>query len=372
MKYTDIPLSSVIVSGLLLLAGCSGGPQPEAGGNRDSAVTVAVSRPFGASVDGVQASGQIEAVQSASISTRVMGTITRIYVKVGDRVSKGQLLATISSEDLAAKRAQADAQIAGARAELENTRKDYDRFTTLFNRQSATASELDNATLRYYSAKSRLDAAQQMRNEVDASMAYTRLTAPFQGSITQKLADEGSLANPGMPLLVVEQDNVLQVNASVAESEITRVRTGDEAVLEIKSTGGKSTGLITQISASSAATGGQYLVKIGLPAAAQKGLCAGMYVNVFIPVKSSVAPASGALPGSGGEAILVPLSALVYQDQLTGLYTISNAHTALLRWVRTGKIVGDKIEILSGLSSDEPFIAGAAGKLYNGAPVKEQ
>jgi hypothetical protein len=57
---------------------------------------------------------------------------------------------------------------------------------------------------------------------------------------------------------------------------------------------------------------------------------------------------------------------------LTGLYTISSTHTALLRWVRTGKTVGDKIEILSGLDSDEPFIASAAGKLYNGAPVKEQ
>ncbi|HTI92291.1 MAG TPA: efflux RND transporter periplasmic adaptor subunit [Puia sp.] len=379
MKSTKVLFSPVILPGLLLLAGCSGGALPEAGANKDSAVVITISKPSGSNAGGVTASGQVEAMQTAAISTRVMGTITHIYVKVGDKVKKGQVLATISSEDLVAKRGQADAQIAGARADAENARKDFDRFTTLFSRQSATASELDNATLRYNAAKSRLEAALQMRNEVDASMTYTRLAAPFPGVVTQKLADVGSLASPGMPLLTMEQNSVLQVSASVAESDITRIRTGDRAALEIKSTGSKVSGLVTQISASSAATGGQYLVKISLPPEGQEGLYAGMYVNVFIP--AGVRAAGGTAQGgtslvtpaaTANEAILVPVSALVQNDQLTGLYTVSNAHTALLRWVRTGKTVGDKIEILSGLGADEPFITSAAGKLYNGAPVKEQ
>ncbi|HLZ89096.1 MAG TPA: biotin/lipoyl-binding protein, partial [Puia sp.] len=141
-------LLTAVVAAPLLLAGCSGGRQPEAGETKDSPVTVTVTRPSSAGAGEVMASGQVEAVQTAAISTRVMGTITRIFVKVGDRVNKGQLLATISSDDLAAKRAQADAQIAGAQADLDNARKDYDRYTALFSRQSATASELDNATLR--------------------------------------------------------------------------------------------------------------------------------------------------------------------------------------------------------------------------------
>lgn len=371
MRYTNILLSSLVIPVVLLLAGCSGGQQPEAGENKDSAVAVTISRPSGARADGIMASGQVEAAQSVAISTRVMGAITRIYVKVGDKVNRGQLLATISGEDLAAKRAQTDAQIAGARSDVENAHKDLDRFTTLFSRQSATASELDNVTLRYDAAKSRLEAALQMRNEVDASMAYTRLTAPFAGVVTQKLADEGSLANPGMPLLTVDQSNILQVSATVAEADISKIRTGDKAAVEIKSTGSKAIGVVTQISASSAATGGQYLVKISLPADAQKGLYAGMYVNVFITGGASAGGDKGQAPTRENETILVPLSALVQNDQLTGLYTVSSAHTALLRWVRTGKTAGDKVEILSGLGPDEPFIVRAAGKLYNGAPVKE-
>jgi hypothetical protein len=70
--------------------------------------------------------------------------------------------------------------------------------------------------------------------------------------------------------------------------------------------------------------------------------------------------------------VLVPVSSLVNKDQLTGLYTISSNHTALLRWIRTGKIFGDKIEVLSGLAANEKYIVSADGNLYNGAPVKEK
>ena len=67
---------------------------------------------------------------------------------------------------------------------------------------------------------------------------------------------------------------------------------------------------------------------------------------------------------------MVPLSAIEHKDQLTGLYTIGTNNTALLRWVRLGKTYGDQVEVLSGLEKNEPFIVSAAGKLYNGIPVK--
>lgn len=354
----------MLLPGLFLMGACSGGPLPEMEGNNNKPVSVSVANPSGNAPGGISASGQVEAAQTAAISTRVIGTITRIYVKVGDKVSKDRLLATIGSQDLLAKKAQAVAAISGAQAELENAKKDYDRYTQLYNRQSATSGELDNATLRYNAAKSRLEGAQQMRNEVDASISYTRLTAPFAGTVTQKMADEGSMASPGMPLLMIEQNNQLQVSAAIAESDISHIRTGDKARVEIKSTGNTTGGTITQLNPSSASSGGQYLVKISLPADAQKGLYAGMYANVFVPVKNTGAATAGS------DAVLVPVSALVRNDQLTGLYTISSGHTALLRWVRTGKQYGDKIEVLSGLGKEETFIVSADGKLYNGVPVQ--
>ncbi|MBN8854066.1 MAG: hypothetical protein BGO55_06730 [Sphingobacteriales bacterium 50-39] len=369
MKHKNILFPTVLIAGILSLAGCSGASNPGRGEEKkETPVNVVTAKPSQVHSDGTIASGQVEAVNSASISTRLMGTITKVHVKVGDKVRQGQLLVTISSDDIAAKKAQADALITGAQADLDNARKDYDRYNALYNKQSATASELDNATLRLRAAGSRLEGAQQMRREVDASSAYARLMAPFTGVVTQKLADEGSLAAPGMPILTVEQNNVLQVNATVAESDISRIRTGDKAELEVRSGDLRTTGTVTQISVSS--LGGQYQIKIGLPQDIQKNLYAGMYVNVFILEKTPLPPQKGS--PLQNIAVFVPVSALVERDQLTGIYTVSNMHTALLRWIRTGKKVGDQVEVLSGLNADEPFIASASGKLYNGIPVIEK
>jgi RND family efflux transporter MFP subunit len=329
----------------------------------EAPIAVTIGKAGGGMQNAVLASGQIEASQSANISTRMMGRITSLNVKVGDVVRRGQVLATISDEDMQAKRAQTSAMIAEAEAAFAAVQKDYDRFTQLFKQQSATARELDQVTMQYNAAKSRVEAARQMRNEVSAMMAYSTLTAPFDGVVTQKMAEAGNIASPGMPILVVEHSGDLQVSAAVAESDISRVKLGDTAVVAIKSTNAAFKGHITQLNPSSQFSGGQYVVKLSIPAEARKGLYAGMFVNVQIPVKGSAV-------NQNVEAIMVPQSAIINREELTGIYTISNQQTALLRWVRLGKKVGDLVEVLSGLAREEAFVVQAAGKLHNGSPVK--
>ena len=85
-----------------------------------------------------------------------------------------------------------------------------------------------------------------------------------------------------------------------------------------------------------------------------------MYVNASIQIDSGV---------ETSDRVLVPASAIVNKDQLTGLYTITDNQTALLRWVRLGKTHGDHVEVLSGLRKDEKFILASEGKLYNGASI---
>jgi RND family efflux transporter MFP subunit len=327
------------------------------------AIQVSIENPLVNTDNSIAVTGQIESVNSANISTRVMGYITSIKVKAGDHVTKGQLLATISNEDILAKRAQTDAMIFSARASLASAEKDYKRFTTLYNQKSATAKELDNVNLQYQAAKAGLQSAMQMRAEANAMLAYTHITAPFSGVIAQKLADAGSMANPGMPILVLEQNKNLQVSAVIPESEISRIQLKSAATISIKSIEKTLTGIVTEISPSSIATGGQYVVKINLPQEAQNGLNAGMYTNVNIITKDKSS-------ATNNEAVLIPLSAINHIGQLTALYTISSNSTALLRYVRLGKTYGNNVEILSGLNNNESFIASADGKLYNGVPVR--
>lgn len=359
--------SILICCAMFGLAACSSKQKPtDNQPPADSVVTVTTALPSQTMQNSITANGQIEAAQSATISTRMMGYITAIKVKVGDHVKKGQLLVAISNQDLMAKQQQANAAIAAAQANFNNAKKDYERFTQLYQQQSASAKELDNVTLQYDAAKSNLQSAKEMRKEVDASLAYTDITAPFSGNITQKMMDAGSMASPGMPILVLEQDGRYEVSASVSEGEVGLLHIGSPAVLYISSINKTIKTNVSQVSESSAGTGGQYLVKIAIPGGENAGVYAGMFVNVTFPVSAGQTAAA-----TDGNAIMVPESSIVRQDQLTGLYIVSN-NQAVLRWVRLGKTSGGQAEVLSGLNRNEKFIVNASGRLYNGAPVKVQ
>jgi hypothetical protein len=89
-------------------------------------------------------------------------------------------------------------------------------------------------------------------------------------------------------------------------------------------------------------------------------ILSGMYTSVMFPVKRNLE----------SNIVLVPIDVIITKGQLSGIYTVSQNQTALLRWLRLGKTFGDKVEVLSGLNADEQYIVSAAGKLYNGAKVK--
>ena len=312
----------------------------------------------------VTASGKIEAENSANLSTRMMGYVTKIHVKVGQKVGAGQLLVSINNTDLQAKKAQVDASILQATAGYNNAKIDYDRFMNLFKQQSASQKELDDMTARYEMAKASLQGAKQMRNEVMAQFSYSNITAPFSGTVTNTFVKEGDMANPGMPLVSLEGASRLQVTAMVSENDIAAIKKGMPVQVLVKSSNKTLTGKVNEVSSSAKNTGGQYLVKINLEPTKAKVL-SGMFVNVQFPTESKT-------PSSTNERMLVPESALVHQGQLTGIYTIGNGNVAILRWLRVGKKLGNQVEVLSGLSVKEQYVVSAEGKLYNGALVTVQ
>lgn len=359
MRKIIIP--AVIIMATVSFQACSSSKEHETVNTNQAPVKVSISNPSGSGSNGFNASGQLESVNTTYLSTRLMGIITALNVKEGDQVKKGQVLATIQSQDIQAKQAQTQSMITEAEAHFNNAKKDLDRFTALYEKKSASAKELDNINLQYQAAKARLDAAKQMKNEVNAMIRYATITAPYDGIITRKNAEAGSMANPGMPILVIERTGNLLAHVAIPESNITALKTGKKATLTIKSTGKSIDGTISEINPSSQFTGGQYMVKITIPADQQKGLYSGMYVNAFIPTESKMETTN---------AVMVPKSSIIHRDQLTGIYTVGEGDVAILRWVRLGKERGDQVEVLSGLNSSESFILSSEGKLYNGAPIK--
>ena len=336
--------------------------------NNEPAIAVQVS---GISADNngefVTASGKIEAENSANVSTRMMGYVTKVHVKVGQKVGVDQLLVSVNNTDLQAKKAQVDASILQATVAFNNAKKDYERFTTLFNQQSASQKELDDMTSRYEMAKAGLEGARQMRNEVMAQFSYSNITAPFSGEVTNTFVKEGDMANPGMPLVSIEGVSRMQVTAMVSESDITQINNGMAVKVLVKSINKEVAGKVSEVSGSAKNTGGQYLVKVTLNAT-DKAILSGMFVNVQFPIANK--PKTEITVKS--DKVMVPENALVKQGQLTGIYTIAGGKTAILRWIRTGKSFGNQVEVLSGLSANEQYIVSAEGKLYNGAKVSIQ
>ena len=353
----------LLIAGLLSVMSCSNSKENKAV-NDEKAISVSVATPGSDDARSISLAGRVEALQSANIGTRVMGYITKIYVKTGDKVEKGQLLFSINSDDILAKRSQVDASVAQAEAAFNSAQKDFDRYTVLFKQQSATSKELDNITLQYKSAKAGLESAKQMRNEVTAQLSYANVVAPFNGVVTQKFTDAGNLASPGMPVLTIETNNILQVTATVPETQISGLQLGADANLVINAAGINLKGKVSEISSSSQNSGSVYIIKISIPDGNRKNLMAGMYVNVSIPVADTAAGTENT------DAVLVPASSIIHKGELDGIYTVSNDNQALLRWVRLGKPVNDQVEVLSGLGKSEKFIVRADGNLYNGVAVK--
>lgn len=353
----QIYITGVIITALLL-SSC-GGKEQNATASSDAAVKVEVLKVDTNSRGGfLSSSGTISAVKTANLSTRNMGYVDNIYVSVGEKVSQGQLLLSINNTDLQAKQAQVNAQITEATAAFTNAEKDYDRFKNLFADNSASQKELDDITAHYNMAKARLEAANQMKNEINAQFAYVNIKAPFSGVVTGKFIEKGNMANPGMTLLTIENPEVLEINTRVPESQIAKIKEGMPVTVLVKSLNKSIDAKITAVSASSQQTGGQFLVTAVLKEKPE-GLKSGMFATVNFPVESN---------GVEG-AILIPVDAVVNRGQLTGVYTVSESNTAILRWLRLGRTFGNEVEVLSGLQNGESLIVNAESKLYNGANV---
>jgi RND family efflux transporter MFP subunit len=304
-------------------------------------------------------SGTLQADKQSNLSTRVMGQVRKVYVKPGQKVNAGDLLIQIRNQDIMAQKAQVEASKVEAQTAFESAEKDLKRFEALYKNKSASEKEMDDIRTNYQMAKARLDAVNQMEQEVEESLRYTSIRAPYRGVITGKFVQEGDMANPGMPLLSIENPGQWEVYARIPENDISRLQLNAPVSVQFTSVPGLQVeGTISEINPSSTNTGSQFEAKVLLNTSRTeaKQLYSGMFATVNYQ--------KGTQP-----MILVPKSALVTRGQLVGLYTVSQAGTSLLRWVRTGRSYGDSIEILSGLSDGEQYILSSEGKLIDGARI---
>lgn len=302
-------------------------------------------------------SGKIQSTKQANLSTRIMGNIKHIHVTVGSQVSQGQLLLQLNNNDLNAKLAQVNANITSVTAVFSNAQKDYERFVELHKAGSASLKELEDISAHYKISKANLEGVKEMKQEIIAQLEYTNIRAPFSGIISSKYINEGDLANPGMPLLSIENNTAFEVKTMVSETEISKINMEMPVHVTVKSNDKSLQGTVKEISTSAQHSGTQFEVIIQLEK--HSDLYSGMYAKVEFPIAYS----------KSNKNIMIPTSALVEYGQLQGVYIVSQQNTAILRWLRLGNRIGHSIEVLSGLNPNDKYIVSAKGKLENGSAL---
>jgi len=347
--YLALPLSIVFAS-------CHSSEKAQSTNTVSIPVTISTVRSNSQHV--LSLSGKVESTNSATISTPMMGYVEQVLVDVGDNVKKGQLLVRINSAELTAKQAQVDSMIAESNAALKSAQKDVDRFTRLHDQKSATDKEYEQVMLQFTSIKAKNEAAIQMRNEVASMQQYTSIKAPYDGQITQKIIHVGDLANPGMPLLMMEQQGVLSIVTMIPEKNRMSVKEGTKAKVEIISTHQTFETAIENVSLSSTNSGGQYIAKLSIPVAFSKSVFSGMYTTITLNNAETLEA-----------GLFVPTKSIIKKDQLEGVYVYSN-QKAYLRWLKIGEEKEEYTEVLTGIKVNDTIILSSEAPLLNGSIVK--
>ncbi len=286
-----------------------------------------------------QVVGTVRARTSALVSARASGRIQTLQTAIGKKVKAGELLAEIDAAEIAARADQANAGLANARQELERYRK-------LLTQQAVTQSEFDAVEARHRIASAAV-------NEAGALLSYTRVLAPFDGVIARKLADVGDQAAPGRPLLELESIGGLRFESDISDGLAGRVHLGDRLPVSIDGIERPVEATVAEIAPTANALSRTVPVKFDLPEV--PGLRAGQFGRVSIPV-------------TAGINVRVPAGALLRRGQMEIVFVVREDR-AQLRLVKSGKRIGDTIEILSGIEEGEAIVIGGHATLKEGQPL---
>ncbi len=304
----------------------------------------------------VIATGSIQADKTVMVSTRMMGWVRGIHVLEGQSVTKGDLLISIDDSDMKAKKAQAEAGIVEAKAVLANAEKMAERFEKLYADKSVSKQQLDDVLTGRDRAAAGLKMAEAGLVEVNVNLSYLSITAPTDGIVARKMIEEGDMANPGMPLVILESTGPMKVVAHLGEMDISSVKVGDMATIDVTSLDdavfeAPLNKVIRAVNPGSRTY--DIEATLGNP---DPRLRSGMFARVSLAIGER-------------QAILVPKDAVILRGQLTGVWIVAQDGTAHLRWVRQGRTYGDSIEILSGLNGDEVVVLSTQQPLVEGDRV---
>jgi len=317
--------------------------------------------------------------QDIAVHAKVSGYVNMIRVDIGDRVKQGDLLATLEIPELQDNINKAKATVSATEQEIGKAQADYDNQHQIDQRLTDVAKahpnmvaqqDLDTAKSKEVAAQGALGAAQQHRDEAQAELgrlntlaAYEKITAPFDGIITQRFADVGSLIQAGtssntqaLPLVQLAQDDLLRLRFPVPEAQTPLIENGKKVEVTVAALNRSFVGTVTRyawlINRSTRTMTTE--VDVENPHGVIK---AGMYAYVKLPLQVA------------NQALAVPLQALTVGDDPT-VFVLTKDDKLQERKVKVGLRTAYKAQILGGLEEGDVVVVGNRAGLIAGEKVE--
>ena len=345
------------------------------------ALTVSIVRPeTGELAVQLSANGTVAAWQEAIIGAEINGLrLAAIHTDIGDMVKRGDVLAEFAAESVEVDLAQARASLAEADANAYDAKANADRARSVQASGALSAQQVAQYLTAEKTAEARLAGARAQFDQQQLRLKHTRVLASDDGVISSRSATIGAVAAPGQELFRLIRKNRLEWRAEVTAAELARVKPGQK--VKVSAVGAGSTvGRVRSVAPTVDAQTRNALVYVDLP-------------NVSNPVSIAVSNPAAKVPGKQGETapshqlkpgmfargefdlgqskgLTLPLQAVALRDGFSYVYAVGADQRVSQIKVQTGRRVGDRIEVLSGVKPEQSIVASGASFLSDGDTVK--
>ena len=324
------------------------------------ALTVTTARPSSASLPiKLAATGNVVAWQEAVIGSESGGLrLTEVRVNVGDVVKKGEVLAVFSPDTVNADVAQARAALLETQASAADAAANAERARSLQNSGALSAQQINQYITAEQTANARIAASRASLAAQQLRLKYTKVVAPDSGVISARAATVGSVVGVGTELFRMIRQGRLEWRAEVTATELTRIKPGITARI-VAANGSELKGRVRMIAPTVDAQTRSALVYVDLPPA--MGAAAPFKAGMF---------ASGQFELGASQAMTVPQQAVAVRDGFSYVFILKPDNRVTQLKIKTGRRLGERIEVTDGLAPDAQIVVSGAGFLNDGDLVR--
>ncbi len=294
----------------------------------------------------LEVQGKVDFEQNIMVSAKVPGVLTSLRVKRGDRVSKGQIMATIDASVL-------DLSIAELKSSVDLARTVYQKQKNLWDQKIGTEIQFLTAKNNKESLENKLATLQQQRDQYN-------IKAPISGTVDEVLPKSGEAVAPGVGIIRVVNPSGTKIVADVSEAYASKIRKGDEAVVFFPDMNKEVAATVRVVGTAINASSRAFTIELGLKDTKNINLNPNMIAVVKINDYSSQS------------ATVVPVNLIQKDEKSSFVYVVEEKGkqpVAVRRPVTTGQSYKDKIEVISGLNPNDKVVSTGYQDLNEGQPV---